>query len=111
MKLTRRSLLAAAPAAIAAQGRAPNILLVLSDDHSAPYLGCSGADWMATPNLDAFARDGVRFTRAFTSAPQCVPSRAAIMSGCSPVAIRMGRFSSPLPPDIVTLPEVLRSAG
>ncbi len=97
-----------APAALRAQNAPPNILLVLSDDHSNPYVGAYGADWMSTPNLDAFAASGMRFDRAFTTAPQCVPSRAGIMTGRSPVAVRMGRFSSPLPPEIVTLPEVLR---
>lgn len=103
--------LAAAPALVSAAGAAPNILLVLSDDHSYPYLGCYGSSWMSTPNLDAFARQGMRFDRAFTAAPQCVPSRAAIQTGRSPVAVRMGRFGSPLPPEVVTLPEVLRGCG
>ncbi len=104
--------LAAAPFPAAAQpATKPNILFVLSDDHSAPYLGPYGADWMSTPTLDQFAREGVVFERAFTAAPQCVPSRTALMTGRSPVAARMGRFSSPLPPDIVTVPEVLRTQG
>ena len=89
----------------------PNILFILSDDHSAPYLGAYGADWMSTPNLDKFASEGMLFTRAFTAAPQCVPSRTALMTGRSPVAARMGRFSSPLPADIPTAPEVLRTRG
>jgi len=53
----------------------------------------------------------MRFTHAYTAAPQCVPSRTAFMTGRSPVAARMGRFSSPLPPDVVTLPELLRTQG
>lgn len=114
MRITRRTLvggLAAAPAIARAASAAPNILFVLSDDHSNPYVGCYGSSWMSTPNLDALARDGMRFDRAFTAAPQCVPSRAAIQSGRSPVAIRMGRFGSPMPPEVVTLPEVLRGLG
>jgi arylsulfatase A-like enzyme len=89
----------------------PNILFILSDDHSAPYLGAYGTDWMSTPNLDRFASEGMVFERAFTAAPQCVPSRTALMTGRSPVAARMGRFSSPLPPDVITAPEVLRTKG
>ena len=115
MHMNRRhalATLAAAPFAATAQAtRPPNILFVLSDDHSAAYLGAYGADWMSTPNLDQFAREAVLFERAFTAAPQCVPSRTALMTGRSPVAARMGRFSSPLPPDIVTVPEVLRTKG
>jgi N-sulfoglucosamine sulfohydrolase len=103
--------LAAAPLACQAQSKPPNILFILSDDHSYPYLGVYGATWMSTPNLDQFAREGMLFESAFTAAPQCVPSRTALMTGRSPVAARMGRFSSPLPPDIMTAPEVLRSKG
>ena len=104
--------LAAAPFLQSARAAAgPNVLFVLSDDHSYPYLGVYGADWMSTPNLDQFAREGMRFDAAFTAAPQCVPSRTALMTGRSPVAARMGRFSSPLPPEIPTAPEVLRARG
>jgi len=114
MNITRRALLksiAASPALLHAQQAPPNILFILSDDHSAPYLGAYGATWMSTPNLDKFAREGVLFERAFTAAPQCVPSRTALMTGRSPVAARMGRFSSPLPPEMITAPEVLRTKG
>ena len=113
--LARRNIiktLVAAPLALrAAETPPPNILFILSDDHSSPYLGAYGATWMSTPNLDKFAREGMLFERAFTAAPQCVPSRTAIMTGRSPVAARMGRFSSPLPKDVVTAPEVLRTKG
>jgi arylsulfatase A-like enzyme len=87
----------------------PNILLILSDDHTAEFTGCYGNPVVRTPNIDRFAAEGMRFTRFFCSAPQCVPSRTAYLTGRSPVAARMGRFTSPLPPDIVTLPELLRS--
>jgi N-sulfoglucosamine sulfohydrolase len=104
MRTTRRD-------ALKTLAAAPNLLFILSDDHSAPYLGAYGASWMSTPNLDRFAREGMLFERAFTAAPQCVPSRAALMTGRSPVAARMGRFSSPLPADIPTVPEALRERG
>lgn len=89
----------------------PNILFVLSDDHSVPYVGCYGNSVIRTPNLDRFAAEGMRFDRMFTAAPQCVPSRAAYLTGRSPVAVRMGRFNSPLPPDVKTTPEHLTAAG
>src|SRR5881397_2761733 len=114
MRTSRRVALQslAAPMLLRAQNsRPPNLLFVLSDDHTAAYLGAYGAKWMSTPNLDQFAREGVLFERAFTAAPQCVPSRTALMTGRSPVAARMGRFSSPLPEEIPTVPEVLRAKG
>src|SRR5258706_16424879 len=106
MNITRRDLLkslAASPVLLQPQQPPPNILFILSDDHSAPYLGAYGATWMSTPNLDKCAREGVLFERAFTAAPQCVPSRTALMTGRSPVAalawaasaLRFRRIQSP----------------
>ncbi|HEY5316313.1 MAG TPA: sulfatase [Pirellulales bacterium] len=89
----------------------PNILLVLSDDHSAAHVGAYGNPDIKTPNLDHFAAEGMRCDRAYVACPQCVPSRAAIMTGRSPVAIQMTRFSAPLPADVKTYPELLRSHG
>jgi arylsulfatase A-like enzyme len=106
--MTRRSFAASLAAAAQAQQAAPNIVFILSDDHSYPYLGCYGYESVKTPNLDRFAAQGMRFDNAFQAAPQCVPARTGMMTGRSPVAARMGRFNSPLPPEVVTLPELLR---
>jgi arylsulfatase A-like enzyme len=86
----------------------PNILLLLSDDHSYPFLSCYGNGNVRTPTLDLLSAEGMRFHRYFTAAPQCVPARAALMTGRSPVAARITRFSSPLARDEVTFPELLR---
>ena len=88
-----------------------NVLLILSDDHSYPHVGCYGNKDILTPNLDKFAAEGMRFDRAYVTSPQCVPSRASIFTGRSPVAIAMSRFSAPLPRDVKTYPEALRAAG
>jgi arylsulfatase A-like enzyme len=86
----------------------PNLLFLLSDDHSAPYLGCYGCSDVRTPNLDRLAAQGMRLDRMFVTCPQCVPSRASLMTGQSPVAVRMVRFTSPLPSDVPALPDLLR---
>jgi N-sulfoglucosamine sulfohydrolase len=86
----------------------PNILLILSDDHSAPHLGCYGNKDIRTPNLDRLAAEGIRFDRAYVTCPQCVPSRASILTGRHPIDIGMTRFSAALPRDVVTFPELLR---
>jgi N-sulfoglucosamine sulfohydrolase len=86
----------------------PNILLLLSDDHSYPYLSCYGDPNVRTPHIDRLAAEGMKLHRFFTSAPQCVPSRAALMTGRSPVAARITRFSAPLARDEITFPELLR---
>jgi N-sulfoglucosamine sulfohydrolase len=89
----------------------PNVLLVLSDDHSAAHVGAYGNADIKTPNLDAFAKEGMRFNRAYVAAPQCVPSRAALMTGRSPVAVQMTRFSAPLSAEYKTWLELLRAQG
>ncbi|MCU0913500.1 MAG: sulfatase [Planctomycetes bacterium] len=86
----------------------PNILFLLSDDHSYPYLGCYGNPDVRTPNLDRLAAQGMRFDRMFVGCPQCVPSRACLMTGRSAVAVRMVRFTSPLPAELPALPDLLR---
>jgi arylsulfatase A-like enzyme len=89
----------------------PNVLVVLSDDHSVPHVGCYGNKDIKTPNLDRFAGEGMRFDRAYVTCPQCVPSRASIMTGRSPVAIQMTRFAAPLPAEVPIFPELLKAAG
>jgi arylsulfatase A-like enzyme len=95
----------------AARAASPNVLVVLSDDHAAPHLGCYGDPNIRTPNFDAFAKSAVRFDRAYVTSPQCVPSRASLMTGRSPLAAGMTRFSAALPADVTTYPELLRKAG
>lgn len=89
----------------------PNILLVLTDDHSVPHVGCYGNPEIRTPNLDAMAREGLVFDRAYSASSQCVPARAALMTGRSPVAVDMTRFSASLDRSFLTYPEKLGAAG
>jgi arylsulfatase A-like enzyme len=93
----------------AAAPQRPNILMLLSDDHSYPFVGCYGDANVKTAALDGLADQGIKFHHYFVTAPQCVPSRASLMTGRSPVAARMTRFSAPLPRDEVTFPEILRA--
>ena len=58
----------------------PNILWLIAEDFG-PHLGCYGTKEVSTPNLDALAAGGMRFTRCFTTAPVCSPSRSAFMTG------------------------------
>jgi uncharacterized sulfatase len=59
----------------------PNILLAISDDQSWPYASAYETIGIETPNFDRLAREGVLFNHAFVAAPQCSPSRAAILTG------------------------------
>ncbi len=68
----------------ATAAKPPNLLFILADDMGYSDLGCYGGE-IATPNLDALATDGVRFTQFYNTA-RCWPTRAALIqaSGCSP---------------------------
>lgn len=58
----------------------PNILWITCEDIS-PYLGCYGDDYAITPNLDKLASEGVRYTKAFATAPVCAPARSCLITG------------------------------
>ncbi len=59
----------------------PNILFAISDDQSFPYASAYGTGGIKTPAFDKVAESGILFTNAFVAAPQCSPSRAAILTG------------------------------
>lgn len=89
MNLTRRQAIGAlGGAALSASGcgpatpaEPPNILFFLIDDQRNDTLGCAGHPIVRTPNVDALARDGVRFSNAFVTTPICAASRASIFTG------------------------------
>ena len=91
----------------------PNIILIYSDDHGFADLGAQGTDPnIRTPNLDALVKDGVRFSHGYVSAPQCVPSRAGVMTGR--YQERFGvedNTKGPMPASEVTIAERLKTAG
>ena len=76
------SLLAIAPVLSAAE-KPKNVVLILADD-MANTMGCVGTPGLSTPAMDQLARSGTRFTRAFSAASVCAPSRAAILTGMYP---------------------------
>jgi len=79
--LSRREVLAALPAAAAAQpARRPNILLMLADDFGYECMSANGGTSYKTPNLDRMAAGGVRFTHAYAQ-PLCTPTRLQLMTG------------------------------
>lgn len=98
-------------AGMAAYAERPNILLILSDDHSADHVGCYGNSDIRTPNIDRFATQGMIATRAYVTSPQSAPSRASIFTGRSPIAVDMSRFYVPLARHYRTFPEYLRAEG
>jgi len=65
----------------------PNVVFILADDLGWRDLGCYGSTFHRTPNIDALARRGVRFTQAYAANPLCSPTRASIMTGLYPARI------------------------
>jgi len=71
------------PESTAAPAAVRNVLFIMCDQLRADYLGCYGHPSIRTPNIDALASRGVRFTRAYCSAPTCGPSRMSFYTGRS----------------------------
>ncbi len=90
---------------------APNILFIMTDQHRWDYLGCYGADFVDTPNIDRLAAAGLRFTNAFTNAPVCAPARIGLATGLHPARIGALDNSSCLPTRLPTYYQVLRDNG
>ena len=63
------------------EAKAPNILIMISDDQSFPHASAYGSKMVSTPNFDRIAKDGMLFHNAFCPAPGCSPSRAAFLTG------------------------------
>jgi arylsulfatase len=98
----------AADRTAAAAGPRPNILFILADDLGYSDLGCYGGE-IATPNLDALAAGGLRFTQFYNTA-RCWPSRAALLTGY--YAQQVNRDPARQRPKwAVLLPDLLRPAG
>lgn len=90
----------------------PNVLWITCEDMS-PMLGCYGDAFARTPQLDALAAQGIRYTNAFAYTGVCAPSRSCLITGIYPT--RLGsmhmRSTTRLPEGIKCFPEYLRNAG
>lgn len=109
----------------------PNFLIILIDDLGSQDLGCYGQVYIQTPHIDQLASEGMRWTNAYSAAPVCSPSRAALLTGKSTARVRFtghitaigkhrypehGRIIPPddlmyLPHEEILIPEVLKPLG
>jgi arylsulfatase A-like enzyme len=105
-------------AALAESARRPNIVIIVSDDHGYADVGFHGCSDFPTPNLDALAQSGVRFSNGYVSGPYCSPTRAGLMTGR--YQQRFGHEFNPgtadsekigLPLSETTIADRLKSAG
>jgi arylsulfatase A-like enzyme len=109
--------------AVAANGSKPHIVFILTDDLGAGDVGCYGGTIAPTPNIDRLAREGSRFTRYYSAAPICSPSRAGLITGQFPARWRITSFlqtraangaceqANFLDPTAPSLPRSLKNAG
>jgi arylsulfatase A-like enzyme len=100
----------------AAMADAPNVVLMIADNLGWKDLGCYGDTNVSSPNIDAMAEEGARFTNAFVTAPSCSPSRASIISGQAPHSVNVMGLTHlypryQMPARVPTLPRLLRDAG
>ena len=109
--------------------KSPNVLLINVDDLGWADIGCFGADLHETPNIDALAESGLKFTHAYAAASICSPTRASLLTGKSPARLNMTIWREAatntlldeklIPPDVtanlpleeVTIAEALKAAG
>ncbi len=112
--------LSAAPAARAADSARPNVVVILTDDMGFSDIGCYGGE-INTPNLDALAAGGVRFTQFYNNA-RCCPTRASLLTGLYPHQAGVGHmmedkgekfpgYRGELNRHCATLAEVVKPAG
>jgi len=105
-----------APCVVGQGAERPNILWLVGEDFG-PHLGCYGTEQVWTPNIDRLAAEGVRYTRAYTTAPVCSVSRSAFMTGMYQTTIGAHNHRSHrddgyrLPDGVRTAPDWFRDAG
>ena len=112
------ALLCAGPGSAAP--RRPNVIFIIADDLGYAEPGCQGGRDVPTPNIDSLARNGVRFSSGYVTAPFCAASRAALLTGryqtrfgfeFNPIGAQNSDPAIGLPPGERTLADELRNAG
>ncbi len=109
--LSRRQFLAGAPFVLSARTQRTNLLFIMSDQHQRPASGCYGSREVHTPNIDEIARNGVRFDRAYCSAPVCVPSRGSHITGLYAHKHGAKILQDPLPASARTIAHFFKERG
>ena len=95
----------------ATSAKPPNVVLILADDLGWGDVGFNGRKDWTTPNLDRLAASGTTFTRWYTAAVVCAPSRAALMTGKYSIHDGVSRNNEDLPASETTIAEALKAKG
>ena len=85
----------------ALNAKQPNIVVIMADDLGWKDLHCYGNDHLDTPNIDRLAEQGMLFTDAYSAAPVCTPTRAALMTGESPARLNITNHAGGHPPNFI----------
>src|SRR5450830_1457197 len=88
-----------------AQQQKPNVVILIADDISMNDFGCYGHPTIKTPNIDALAKDGIRFTNVFLTTSSSSPSRSSIITGRYPHNTGACELHSPIGEEQVFLPK------
>lgn len=89
----------------------PHILILMPDQMRADCMGCAGHPVIKTPHVDRLASEGMRFVRATTTSPLCMPARASFISGLYPHEHHLWNNAGALPADDLTFFQALQRAG
>ena len=89
----------------------PDVFLITIDTLRADHVHCYGYESIQTPALDALAKDGIRFTQAYTPSPITNTSHTSILTGLLPSSHGVTDFAVPLAPNHPTLAELLKKSG
>ena len=95
----------------AADNPRPNFVIFIADDMAWEDCGAYGHPHIRTPNIDALAKNGLRFDRAYLTCSSCSPSRCSILTGRYPHATEAGELHLPLPGEQTMFTVPLREAG
>lgn len=89
----------------------PNIMIWVADDQYLASVGCYGGNPIQTPNIDSFAKEGLRFTRAYSTSSICTPARSALYTGMYPIRNGSHPNHSGLKKDIPSMPGIMKNLG
>ena len=105
------ALLYAAALGAAVPTEHPNVVFFLVDDMGWRDSSCYGSELYETPNLDRLAKEGVRFTQAYSSHPRCVPARYSLVTGKFPARAGVPGASYNIDPSELTIAEAMKMGG
>ena len=91
--------------------RQPNIIFMMTDDHTTQAMSCYGGNLIQTPNMDRMAKEGAHIKNAFVTTSLSSPSRASILTGMYSHSHKVVDNAAPLPDGLIFFPQYLQECG